>query len=162
MGELAVTDRRDAQPRHTPGQNTLYSEAMTEAICAHLRRGATRRAAALAAGISYQTFYNWINLPETYESWTFFDAIARAEAEGELAFTESVAKAALGTNHIPGDYKASIELMKRRYPAWRDTIDIKRMDTEQLAELLRMASQGQEEAITEDGTPSLLPGDTAI
>lgn len=144
MGSALVlyNPNQQAKPRHTSGQPTRYSQAMTEAICAHLRRGATRRAAALAAGISYQTFYNWINEPETYDSFTFFDSVSRAEAEGELAFTESVAKAAIGTVDVPGDYKAAIELMKRRYPAWRDTIDLRKIDPETLLRLL----QSQHEA----------------
>lgn len=132
---------------------------MTEAICAHLRRGATRRAAALAAGISYQTFYNWIN--DTENGVTFFDAVARAEAEGEIAFTESVAKAALGTENVPGDYKASIELMRRRYPEWRDQLEIKRLDDDTILRLLR-AAQEQQDAITEDGQPAIVSCEDVI
>ena len=58
------------------------------AILNALRVGNTRRASAAAAGISHETFYQWMS------DLTFSDAVVKAEAEAELRFLGQVATAA--------------------------------------------------------------------
>ena len=70
------------------GRRAKRSPERETAILNALRVGNTRRASAAAAGISHETFYQWMN------DLTFSDAVVKAEADAELRFLGQVATAA--------------------------------------------------------------------
>lgn len=71
-----------------PGRKPKRSPEREQAILNHLTVGNTRRASHLAAGVSHQTFYNWL------QDATFLDAVEKAEAAAEQRFLGQVAVAA--------------------------------------------------------------------
>ena len=106
-------------------------------------------AAALDAGITRETFYTWLE-----EKEEFSDRVARAEAKAEIALTNTLFAA--GTNgDTQGDYKASIEWLKRRRRAdYGDTLDIRKIDAETLLRVL----QTQAEAVSATDQPAIEDG----
>lgn len=66
----------DPQPN---GRPTKYTPATVAKITDALRGGNTRRASCAAAGISQDTFANWLR-----EHSAFSDAVEKAEGEAEL------------------------------------------------------------------------------
>src|SRR5689334_607823 len=71
-----------------------------------------------------------------------FPTPLRAEAEAEVMFTETLADVARGTGGMQRGWRASVEWLKRRRRAdYGDTMDIRRIDTEQLLEILRRQQQ---------------------
>lgn len=97
---------------------TKYSDAIANAICDTLQVGGTRTAAVGIAGITYETFLNWIE-----RNLDFRSAVTRAEAEAEMRYTEAIAKAAKGTEDSPGDWRAAEAWLKRRRREdWGDAI----------------------------------------
>lgn len=42
-------------------RKTKYTKELVDAICQSIRKGANKRAAVIAAGISESTFYEWMN-----------------------------------------------------------------------------------------------------
>lgn len=68
-------------------RNSKMSEARVLAALTALEHGCTRRAAAGAADVGHATFYRWL------EDETFRDAVEKAEAKAEAAYTMSVAAA---------------------------------------------------------------------
>ncbi len=91
-------------PKRGPGQPTKYTPDRIARILEYLRDGNTRRASALASGISVDTFCTWLNLyPE------FSEAVTRAEAEAEAAIVRTVIKAATA-----GQWGAATFWLERR------------------------------------------------
>lgn len=72
-----------------PGRHAKRSPEREEAVLNQLRVGNTRRASHLAAGVSHQTFYNWL------EDGRFLEAVEHAEAEAETRYVGQVAKHAV-------------------------------------------------------------------
>ena len=99
------------------GRNTKLTPERQDKICQHLRDGNTRRVAALLSGIAESTFYVWLekanpkheNYSEAYAE--FLEAISRAEAEAEAEHVKNIKTQGIG------DYRASVEWLKRRRPA---------------------------------------------
>lgn len=91
------------------------------AIVKALSNGATRKDAAEAHGVRYQTFLNWLARGEKAGRgiyFEFFDAVATAEAAARLKFTAVIAKAA-----AEGDWRAAETWLKRRdRENWGDNI----------------------------------------
>jgi len=68
----------DSKPAKTLGRPSKYTPEVVNKICQFLQAGNTRRASCLCAGISEDTFANWMN------SFTdFSDSVKKAEAEAE-------------------------------------------------------------------------------
>jgi hypothetical protein len=92
-------------------------------IVENLRVGATYADAAEAAGVSYQTFRNWLTQGESARSgkfFEFFEACRRAEAEARVRFVRAIYQAADG-----GDWRAAMEFLKRRDRRnWGDAVDV--------------------------------------
>lgn len=102
----------------------------------YLKMGNTRRASAAAAGVHHDTFYEWLR-----KNPTFSDAVARAEAIPEVGHVAVIANAA-----IKGDWRASLEWLKRRRRTeWGDAIDVSKLTDDQLLRLLK-AAEGSGEA----------------
>jgi hypothetical protein len=158
VGELAVITRDEAG-RYLPGKppgpgrKSIYSQEIADTICDHIRNGTTIRYAALAAGITHETLYDWCR-----DKDDFSDAVARAQADCMARVSATVVKTATG-EECAGDWRPAIEFLKRRdRAAWGDTLDLRQIPAETLLRLY----QQQQEAITEDGAPALLPGDDLL
>ena len=83
-----------------------------KAIVDALAIGATRKDSALAAGVSFQTFLNWMETGEKAKSgrfFEFFESATKAEGEARLKYTATIATAAKA-----GDWRAAIEYLSRR------------------------------------------------
>ncbi len=79
----------DKQPAKV-GRPTKRTPETEKKICDFLRTGCGRVDAAVASGISKETFCHWMNeFPE------FSDLVLRAESEAAARFTAIVAKAAI-------------------------------------------------------------------
>ncbi len=128
-------------PENDSQEIAHYQELTAEqrAILDALKMGNTRRASAAYAGIATSTFYLWMK-----ENRTFSDAVTHAEAIAEVGHVGVLAKSA-----ISGDWRASLEWLKRRRRIeWGDTLDIRKLDDETLLRLLTLAEGGEEEGDT--------------
>jgi transposase-like protein len=70
---------------------------LTDALCEHLRRGHTRRAAARKAGVNEDTLASWLKRgaeEKTGEAKALRDAVLEAEGEGEFQCFELIREAA--------------------------------------------------------------------
>lgn len=83
-----------------------FTTERVEAILADLRIGCTRTAASECNGIDRTTFTLWL---ERYPS--FSSQVHEAESFAEQAMTAAISKAAQS-----GDWRASLEWLKRRRP----------------------------------------------
>jgi hypothetical protein len=81
--------------------------ATTASVCAALRAGTTRAAAARAGGVDYSTFARW--LPRHRD---FREAVEQAEAEAQRQHEAIIVQAASG-----GNWQASAWWLERRRPA---------------------------------------------
>lgn len=82
--------------------NSKMTDARSRVILSALEHGCTRRAAAGAADIGHATFYRWL------DDETFRDAVEKAEAKAEAAFTFAVAEA------VPKSWQAAAWWLERR------------------------------------------------
>lgn len=100
-----------------------------DAIVANLRNGTTRKDAAEAAGISYQTFANWLERGEKAQRGNyhnFFVACRLAEGQARAEMTKIITDAA------KKDWRAALEYLKRRdRPNWGDNVDVTTPQQEQ-------------------------------
>jgi AcrR family transcriptional regulator len=98
--------------------------------------GATNELACYYAGISHETFYQWLrNKPD------FFEAIKEAEARGAVSRLAKIEKAA-----SDGNWQAAAWLLERRYPQWygRMVLDVRNVDLSKLSdEELRKLAEGK-------------------
>lgn len=85
------------------GRPTKLNKRVQNIICRAIRAGMTYERAAEAGGITFQTFTTWrgqgeadLNAGQTTIFSDFFDAVQRAEIDGELKNAEVVFKAAKG------------------------------------------------------------------
>ena len=85
---------------------TKYSAARAEAICAHLRSGATRTASVAAVRVSYDAFRRWQK-----SNAEFASAVMQAEAECSIMMTKVIWDAAMS-----GEWRASLWWLERRRP----------------------------------------------
>ena len=89
---------------------TKYDEKRASTILDNLRRGNTRRASALSAGICEDTFANWLR---RYRD--FSEAVEKAEADAETAHVANIARWASA-----GNWQGSAWWLERRRKAdWR-------------------------------------------
>ena len=72
---------------------TKLTGKIQEKICQAIRAGASRRSAAVYAGIGESTFYEWLKRPDYSD---FSDALEKAEADCEIRNVGIVQKAASG------------------------------------------------------------------
>lgn len=106
-----------------------------EKILQALKAGNTRRAAAAFAGVSHETFYNWL------EDLTFSDAVTHAEAHAEVSWETQIAQAG------KKDWRALAWLMERRFGTdWRERKDVnlRTLPTDQLLALAAECERGIE------------------
>ena len=108
------------------GRPTKLHKDIGDAIISNLSIGATYKDAAESAGITYNTFLNWLDKGDKAKSgiyYDFFGDVMQAQAEARLKYTKTIASAA-----AKGDWRAAESFLKRRDPEnWGDKqgIDIK-------------------------------------
>ena len=86
---------------------------MQEKICKGIQLGLKYEQAALAAGISERTLYNWKKRGKNAKSGKYFQfvqALKKAEAEGEGMLVTRIQKAAQET------WQAAAWILERRHP----------------------------------------------
>ena len=82
-------------------------------ICDALRAGNTRKVAAMYGRVGETTFYRWMDEGKNAtkgKKREFWEAVTRAEAECEVWHVANIKKQA------SGDWRASVEWLKRRKP----------------------------------------------
>jgi hypothetical protein len=112
----AVKKNLKADERPGRGRPSKYTPEIIERICYSLSQGNTRTTAAICAGISKETFYQYLN-----EFPDFSDAIKRAE-EQAIEHYVNVIHAASGQT-----WQAAAWYLERRRPAdfsKQDKVDI--------------------------------------
>lgn len=101
--------------------------------------------ATAAAGISERTFHAWMKegrAGTTRATRDFAAAIDKAEAEGEAALVLLMRKAGIK------DWRAALELLKRRYPQrWGDKATVTMQSREDLAEQTRRELRMMRESV---------------
>jgi transposase-like protein len=149
MGDLTVLNTHTQVQTRKTGRPTLYTEEKARAICDHLEKGLTKRAACALVDVNEETFRWWCDTREI-----FLQMVARAEAKAEEMFTEVLVKAVGGTQG-QADYRAGVEWLKRRRRAdYGDTIDVRKLDDETILRMLHASQQD----VTEDGRPAIVSG----
>ena len=89
-----------------------FNDEVKKAIVDALAIGATRKDAALAAGVAYNTFLRWMQRGQDNKSGMFrefYESASVAEGEARLKFTTTIAQAA-----AKGDWRAAMEYLSRR------------------------------------------------
>ena len=92
----------------------LLTPEVQSAIVGAIEKGATRREAALAAGISETTLYRWLARGEKAQKGQFrefYEAVKQAEEKAVLGFVSAIWEAAQN-----GKWQAAAWWLERRYP----------------------------------------------
>jgi transposase len=101
---------------------TKFTPEVTETILKAIQIGATYKDAAEAAGVSFDTFNEWMKAGRegSKKFSEFFELIRKAEAQARLNYLSTIAQAA-----AKGDWKAAEAYLKRRDRAnWGDNVDV--------------------------------------
>ena len=106
-----------------------------------MEAGATYEAAATYAGITYQTYLNWMERGRAETSgiyFEFFGTVEQANARAQVLFAQRIQKAS------KDDWRAAAWMLERRYPkaygARIGAIDEKVIDDTIESELARLAA----------------------
>lgn len=134
------------------GRPTKLTPAITKKIVKALKAGATHDLAALYAGISRTTFYDWKARGEAGEEdfSDFSDAIALAEGKGAVELLEKIKLA----TKDPKEWRAGAWLLERRYPEQygKQQLDIKHSGSVGLSweQMFELGTQTQDTAKADD------------
>jgi hypothetical protein len=111
LGEDPLQRRRNAPV----GRPSKFTEETRSKILAALRGGNYREVACRYAGVSYQTFRNWLKMGEDPSSppeyQEFLEAVEKAEADAEVADIALIRKAAQ-----EGSWTAAAWMRERKNP----------------------------------------------
>jgi hypothetical protein len=110
-GDRVLTHRVE-KPNRAGAKGKLTPEVQDKIVKA-LRAGNYRTTAAKVAGIHDATFYNWIKWGEAQKKgryFEFFEAVKKAEAEGEAALIATINVASKDT------WQAAAWILERKYP----------------------------------------------
>lgn len=96
------------------GRPTKFTDEVKHKLVKALKAGATHELAAMYAGISPATFYDWKAKGEAgdLEFSEFLEAISDSEAAGAIAILQNISKAA----KLPSEWRAGAWLLEHRYP----------------------------------------------
>jgi len=141
-----MASKKGAAKRRTRGRPTKLNPKVTRKICRAIVVGATYEAAAQYAGISYETFNEWMKAGRAAtapnEFSDFSEAVEGANATAQVQFVLNIKDAA-----NDGDWRAAAWMLERRFPkAYGQrvgAIDEKSLDDAIEAELARLAAARQ-------------------
>jgi hypothetical protein len=133
-------------PRNPIGRPTKFTKKIKEDLIRSLKAGSYIEPACVAAGITYQTYKNWMDrgegihptLSQTKEYFDFFEEVTRAIAEGEVNFIKTIKVASAK------DWRAAAWALERRHSdRWANTQRIqveveKQLDKEREKEVRAM------------------------
>jgi hypothetical protein len=100
--------------RRRAGRRSKLTPAAQSRLLDAIRSGSYFEPACRVAGISFQTFRNWLLRGEREKSgpyFDFFEGVKAAEAEAELRAVTLWSKA------MPKDWRAAKEFLERRHPS---------------------------------------------
>lgn len=94
------------------GRKPKLTPELTERICESIRQGVTFNSAAIIAGISKDTFYDWLRQGQEGRKphSDFSDQVSRARAESEQALLQSLQS--IGKH----DWRSRAWVLERRFP----------------------------------------------
>ena len=95
------------------GRPTKLTPDVQELIVDGINAGLTYGMTCARAGVTYATFYNWLEKGEVAKSGVlmeFFDAVSRAKADSALRLVSQIMLQA------PADWRAAAFLLERRFP----------------------------------------------
>ena len=95
------------------GRKTKLTPHVQEVIVDGINAGLTFRLTCARAGVTYTTFYNWLEKGEAAKSGVlreFFDAVERAKADSALRLVSQI------TLQAPTDWRAAAFILERRFP----------------------------------------------
>lgn len=121
--------------------------AVQERLLEAIKAGSYYEEAAAYAGITYQTFRNWMIAGEKAKSglqFEFFEAVTRAEAEAVVAAQK------LWRSAFDADWRAIQAWMERRYPdRWgrKDRVSIESMKRAEAEKIAREQGLDLEEVL---------------
>lgn len=151
LGSGSSTGAASSQAVSQGGRPSKITPEVTKRICAALSAGATRKDAALTGGVVYETFRRWMNKgeeeclaamdadnvlgsvpPPDSGAYVFYMAVLQAEASVNIRLSMVLYKAALDDPWV-----ALACLERRRRAEWGLRIDIRKVPTEVLVEMLK-------------------------
>ena len=139
------------------GRKTRLTKSIKETILKGIRLGLTYERAAQLAGIGTSTFYRWKQHGQERETGIyreFWEALKKAEVEGEAANIQVIAQAARGDKDRAGQWTAAAWLLERRHPArWAKVTKLEVTWQEKVIALYRSGAVTQEDIIEELGEP---------
>lgn len=108
-------DSANDQPpiRRQSGRPSKLTTSTRRRLINAIRNGSHYEPACRAAGISFQTFRNWLSRGERERSgpfFEFFEDIKKAEADAELRALR------LWNRAMPDDWRAAKDFLERRHP----------------------------------------------
>ena len=95
------------------GRKTKLTPEVQEIIVDGINAGLTLVLTCARAGVTYATFYRWLEKGEAAKSGVFcefFDAVSRAKADSALRLVSQI------TLQAPTDWRAAAFLLERRFP----------------------------------------------
>ena len=95
------------------GRPTKLTPDVQELIVDGINAGLTYGMTCARAGVTYATFYNWLEKGEVAKNgilMEFFDAVSRAKADSALRLVSQIMLQA------PADWRAAAFLLERRFP----------------------------------------------
>lgn len=146
---------------------TKLTKELTDAVVDRCRKGIDPLIATVSQGVTERTYREWRSQSiegSNEDAVAFFQAVARACAEGEIGLAEQLAigdEAGVGF----GPSKAALEILQRRYPK-RWSVQVKVEMADQLNKFIDAAQRVLEpeafgkllEALAEESGPAEAPG----
>jgi transposase len=144
------------------GQPCKLTPEVQTRICNAVSAGNYYEAACAYAGISYDTFQNWMRRGREARSGSFFDffvAVSKAQAEAEVRVVAQWQK------HVPENWQAARDFLARRHPerwAQRDILTVVQKAADQVARMsddeLRQLLAGRGNALPDGAGGGSAPG----
>lgn len=127
------------------GRNTKLTLKRHQEICDRVRNGVAGHVAAVASGVSHQTYYDWVTRGKRGDApyVDFLEDIKRAEAEAEERAVKIIVKAALD-----GTWQASAWFLERKHAdRWAKLKEKETTLGEALDKIISEVAQGNREVL---------------
>ena len=100
------------------GRPTKYKPEFCQIVIDEMAQGSSKEAAAGALGVTYQTFYNWMDRHQE-----FFDAVKEGQTKSRLWWEKVGRAAALGK--VPGFQGTPWVFSMKNIHGWSDKVETK-------------------------------------